>query len=383
MGEYWQVYHSVPNKWLERKARKGQSMYYYYAYIENGLCVDVERTRKQKTDLTDYVEVSQAEYDAYMNEEMESENYIIGKKWNGTAWVLPEKYYYAIIDDRMIAIDMIVSDDPIERPDYISIAKEEYEGRIYIHFKWDVEEQKFKEVPFVEYADTDTTMVSVNNTNTKLQTLLEQIQSTIENIDCEMAPQDILKAILSVDGSGSGIDADKLDGNDSSVFAKATALAELTKVVNGKAPSVHTHDYAASKHTHADYATKTELTNALAKKANSTHDHSLASHIQVAWVEGDSNSERNSNSVVTLNFSPDIVIVVPDNGVEFSTWDKVDVYGKVSYFYGGVFVKNVNAQAYRGCTISGKNVTLYSDVTGDYEKILMNTYNKIVIGIKI
>lgn len=68
-----------------------------------------------------------------------------------------------------------------------------------------------------------------------------------------MTASEILNAIKGVDGSGSGLDADTLDGNDASYFASVTAL-------NGKADASHTHE---------EYAT----TEALASKADSTHNH--------------------------------------------------------------------------------------------------------------
>jgi hypothetical protein len=43
-----------------------------------------------------------------------------------------------------------------------------------------------------------------------------------------MSAGDILTAIKTVDGSGSGLDADKLDGLDSTVFAKKTDYATST-----------------------------------------------------------------------------------------------------------------------------------------------------------
>lgn len=43
-----------------------------------------------------------------------------------------------------------------------------------------------------------------------------------------MASNDILTSIKTVDGSGSGLDADLLDGNDSTTFAKKTDYASST-----------------------------------------------------------------------------------------------------------------------------------------------------------
>lgn len=400
MGEYWQVYYAIPNKWLERKARKGQSMYYYYAYIEDGLCVDVERTRKQKTDLTDYVEVSQAEYDACINEETGSENYIIGKKWNGTEWVIPEKFYYAVLDERLIAIDMVDSDEPITKDNYISISKEEYDGKIYLHFRWDVTEEKFKDVSFVEYADTDTTMVSVNKTNTPLQNLLDKIQNDIKNINCEMTPNEILAALLSVDGSGSGIDADLLDGKNSSEFATVAALTTLSNLVNNKADASHGHaDYANAiqslsnaisgkadaGHGHNDLAAAiTNISNALIGKSDTNHDHSLASHFDIMVVPGNNDFQSKSHTSYKMKFTPDILFVIPNGATQFMQYVP-NAYNNhyILWFLGGIYVKNYNDNVEDGCTIDENGFTLYSNYQdNEYLKVTLNSAENIAIGIK-
>lgn len=65
----------------------------------------------------------------------------------------------------------------------------------------------------------------------------------------EITAAQILSKLIGVDGSGSGLDADKLDGYDSSAFATAGhSHSEY-------APSSHYHsEYAASSHSHSGYA---------------------------------------------------------------------------------------------------------------------------------
>lgn len=72
----------------------------------------------------------------------------------------------------------------------------------------------------------------------------------------EITAAQILSKLIGVDGSGSGLDADKLDGYDSSAFATAGhSHSEY-------APSSHYHsEYAASSHSHSGYAS-----------ANHSHD---------------------------------------------------------------------------------------------------------------
>lgn len=93
---------------------------------------------------------------------------------------------------------------------------------------------------------------------------------------------EILTKLKTVDGQNSGLDADMLDGHDTTYFATATQLA-------GKADANHTHSQYAtnddvealetevtgkadSTHTHAQ-GDITGLSTALSSKANATHSH--------------------------------------------------------------------------------------------------------------
>lgn len=76
-----------------------------------------------------------------------------------------------------------------------------------------------------------------------------------------MTSDEILTALKTVDGAGSGLDADKLDGLDSTAFATAN----------------HNHDsaYAPKTHTHAQ-SDITGLATALNGKANTSHTHAIS-----------------------------------------------------------------------------------------------------------
>ena len=86
-----------------------------------------------------------------------------------------------------------------------------------------------------------------------------------------MTANEILEALKTVDGTGSGIDADTLDGLDSTAFSLAN----------------HNHDseYASIDHVHVgyvtnadllDYAPITAVNEALAGKSDTTHNHDTA-----------------------------------------------------------------------------------------------------------
>ena len=74
-----------------------------------------------------------------------------------------------------------------------------------------------------------------------------------------MTASEILDALKTVDGADSGIDADTLDGLDSTAFALAN----------------HSHDYAPTTHAHT-LENVTGLVTALAGKSDTNHDHNTA-----------------------------------------------------------------------------------------------------------
>lgn len=102
-----------------------------------------------------------------------------------------------------------------------------------------------------------------------------------------MTAAEILAALKTVDGADSGIDADTLDGLDSTAFALANHNHD-----EAYSPVTHNHDtaYAPLTHSHNEYATTealnsliatvngidsdvTDLEDALADKANTNHTH--------------------------------------------------------------------------------------------------------------
>ncbi len=100
----------------------------------------------------------------------------------------------------------------------------------------------------------------------------------------------------------SGGNADTVDGKHASFFAEANHThnyaatghthddryyteTEVNSLLAGKAAANHSHSYAASSHTHDDrYYTESEVNNLLAGKAasNHTHNYAAASHTHTA-----------------------------------------------------------------------------------------------------
>lgn len=143
-----------------------------------------------------------------------------------------------------------------------------------------------------------------------------------------MTAAEILAALETVDGTGSGLDADKLDGLEASAFAltghnhdgvyapaththaqyltendiesmELVTLEDMGEALDEKADANHNHDssYAVINHTHAqyltendldDYAKTSDVNTALAGKASTNHSHdsvyAAVNHLHVGYA---------------------------------------------------------------------------------------------------
>jgi hypothetical protein len=120
---------------------------------------------------------------------------------------------------------------------------------------------------------TDATIAAADGSNagvmtSAMQTKLAGIETGAEVND---TASEILTKVLTVDGTGSGLDADLLDGNHASAFAAAIhthAIGDVTGLqtaLDGKAATVHTHAIGDV----------TGLQTALDGKAATVHTHAI------------------------------------------------------------------------------------------------------------
>ena len=268
-------------------------MYYYYAYInEKSIVEDVNALRKAISDRS-YIEIDESVYTMTING---VEGSIMGKYWDGQNFVDIKFYYYAVINEKNFVIEVIKSEEVINNPStHIEVDSLEAVkiGQIY-----DPQTGIFRDAKFHEIAHTDTDWISVSGTDVDLTTRLDEMQSAINGIEIpEVTGESIIEKLKAVDGTGSGLDADLLDGKDVTYFATKEEVQALNSVVNGKAATSHSHsDYAtgaqlqslttivngkaAINHTHSDYAT-------------AVHTHT--SNAVIAWLE------RNAGKVALSN----------------------------------------------------------------------------------
>lgn len=329
--------------------------YFFYAFMEDGKCVDVERTRTQKTGdaLENYVEITVNEYNACMDDDATSPYYIIGKSWNGESWYVDNTHYYAIINEKLICVNFATSYKEIADKAYVPITRTEYENLIPYHKKYDPDMNVFYEVTFPQYADADTTMISVNGKDVALQDVIESLQNAIENAGNSLDANTIISMIKGVDGAGSELDADTIDGFDSSYFVSKQDLAGYaTKAdVQGVAKTSDLAKYATVDSL-ANYATIGSL-NGFASATDVQSVRNAINNIKSTEFEiGTVIKARGYRGAYTetLGFRPKAVLVMPIDGNMY-----VDGIQR-----GGLYIDDGNDYSRQGGAITNDGFQLYA-----------------------
>ena len=283
--------------------------YYYYAILDvRGICTEVIPT-PQPLNETGFVEITEQQYsDSIAN----NENSIIGLYWDGSAFVTPPASLTAAHTAGEIyceAEEKLLSEVLADKADASDL--HEHSNKTVLDgitaekvAAWDNGTGSGSGTPGADGEDGITPHIGTNGnwylgeTDTGVAAtgpagadgedgvtphIGENGNWFIGTTDTGVSAQgasgatitatEILEKLHGVDGQNSGLDADLLDGHDSTYFATATQL-------NGKAPLEHTHEgYAATGHTHEGYAaeghthTGYATTSDLAGKADANHSH--------------------------------------------------------------------------------------------------------------
>lgn len=288
IGEYDPT---VVGKHYNRTLREWETVYYYAKLNEKNIVTGVEFSLEQQQTSETYKSITFEQYQT-----------VTGLWWNGTDYVTPP-----------IHIAAVASTDEINYKD---------------QDKW------LSEYLDEMAADVDNAFTDISTLSTNLSTVTTALQAVVDNLSAlsttvegkanavhthtaadvsgvvksingnvpdengnivvtsgGMTADEILEAVETVDGSGSGLDADKLDGMEATdfatadhthdIYATALAVAELAVDVNtalaGKSDASHNHDtvYAPIAHNHA-IENVTGLVNALAEKSGIDHNHNTA-----------------------------------------------------------------------------------------------------------
>lgn len=246
---------------------------FYYALVDaNKICTAVYAMPAQLSG-SSYIEITEAQY---------NDPTLVGKKYVNGEWVEVVVYYYAILDAKNVVTNVYESQTEMPAADnLVAINFEQYSDPTLIGKYYDRANDQFITPPVSVIAEHSTDEIQYKEEEKTLSNKLDEMEQAIANAgggsvvdaytkaesDGKYAPigafytkaesderyalagiggatmtaAEILAALKSVDGSGSGLDADTLDGNDASYFASVTAL-------NGKADANHTHDgYATTQ----------------------------------------------------------------------------------------------------------------------------------------
>lgn len=141
-------------------------------------------------------------------------------------------YYYAIVDVNYIVTDVVEEVEPVDETNWLPI--DSYNMDL-VGLWYDIETQTFSHVG-----------------------------------------NKYLIPLKIVDGAGSGLDADKLDGQEASAFA----------------PVNHTHDYASTTHTHSDYAMVDHTHTGYASEGHTHTGYAPSNHTHTGYAStGHTHSE--------------------------------------------------------------------------------------------
>lgn len=294
---------------------------YYYAIIDNrNIVVSVTYSTTQQTTTATTLPITFAQYQS-----------VLGMYWNDTAFVEPpisalavassdevnykdqEKWLSTKLDEMDTAISGNASNISTLSTDLSTIATSLATVANSVSALVTVVDGKANASHTHTAADISGVVKSVNG-NTP------DASGNIVITNSGMTANEILASLSTVDGAGSGLDADKLDGLDSTAFASANhshdnyltasalgyyvTTAAMNTALSGKADTTHNHDsvYATiaslnvlttavedledmldgksdTNHTHTEYATTASLnaiSAALDNKANTSHTHSIS-----------------------------------------------------------------------------------------------------------
>lgn len=273
---------------------------YYYAYLnENDIVVGI------------YAFPTTITHSQYIQIPSDAQT-LIGKHFNRNTLEFEDVYYYAILNNKAIATEVTYSYTAITESNYIAITAEQYNSQSVVGMYWNGTAFVTAPISLLAVASTDTVNYKQQDMwlSTKLDEMDEAITGKAATVHAHsasdisgvvktingtvpdengnvvvasgsgvMTAAEILDTVKTVDGAGSGLDADTLDGLEATAFAAANHThsqylteddvdffatnARVTEAVSGKANAVHTHAMGDV----------TGLTAALAGKSDTSHTH--------------------------------------------------------------------------------------------------------------
>ncbi len=302
---------------------------YYFAYIDaNNVCTSVYAMPTDLSTVPGYIAITEEQYTSQS---------VIGKRWNASTsnWEEVVQYFYAILDEKDICLNVVELEAESTDPFYIAIDSLD---QSLIGQWYNRETQTFQvEIPFHVRAAHSTNEINVGTSDVSLTTKLTQLESAIGNAGSGSGeagadgedggyyipalstdgtlswvgskPDMVPVASANIKGADGAPGADGVAGangvtftpvmtgttlswtndgglqNPPSVDLKgekgdagdaatidAYTKTQVDNMLNGKADIGHGHDYAPTTHSHST-SDISGLTSALAGKAASSHTH--------------------------------------------------------------------------------------------------------------
>lgn len=380
---------------------------HYYAFINaNSICEGTYGFPSQITD-SNYI---------YLG--TQDDQTVIGKKWTGTEWVEVVAFYYAVLNEKDICVDVIELPSEITNSAYIRIntLDETLEGKWYNRVSL-----QFETAPIRILADHSSDVVNYRNEDKWLSDKIDEkansndvytkaesdakfaligvgganglsaYQIAVNNgfvgteqewlaslhgadgTSASVTADDVLAKIKTVDGANSGLDADTLDGLQASAFAPATHTHTeyaTTAQLDGK---------ANSEHTHTNYATVEQLNGK--SDVNHSHDgyavsdHSHSDYATVTALNGKADVDHVHSGYAPTDHEHTISDVA---GLQSALNDKASSshthsdYASSSHSHSDYFSKN-------GGTING-DTTINGVVRVSGQQCIFNSGSMVTLG---
>jgi hypothetical protein len=272
---------SLVGQRFNRETSEFEPLFYYAALDDRGVVESVIYSTTQQTATDSLISITFAQYQT-----------VLGMYWNGTAFVEPpisilalastdeinykgqEKWLSAKLDEMDNAIGGNASNISALSASLSTIAADMVTVANSLASMVTALDGKANATHAHTAADLTGVVKTVNGN-------APDASGNITITNSGMTADEILSALKTVDGTGSGIDADTLDGMDSTAFATAN----------------HTHEeYAVSDHTHTGYATTEAMTAALGNKADAEHTHTgYATTAALENIQDDVNGKADTN----------------------------------------------------------------------------------------
>lgn len=273
---------------FNRTTSEFEAVYYYAIIDDRNIVTSVTYSTTQQATTATVLPITFAQYQS-----------VLGMYWNGTAFVEPpisalavastdevnyknqEKWLSTKLDEMDTAISGNASNISTLSTDLSTIATSLATVANSVSALVTVVDGKANASHTHTAADISGVVKSVNG-NTPDE------NGNINITNSGMTANEILASLSTVDGTGSGLDADTLDGLDSTAFALAN----------------HTHDNYLTASALGYYVTTAAMNTALTSKADAVHTHTMENVTGLATaLAGKSDSTHNHDNVYATSAS--------------------------------------------------------------------------------